>query len=386
MSLQTSFPFNSSSTAPFVSAPKTEGIKYAGSKLKIIPHILKMVRKTGVGSVFDGFSGSTRVSQALAKRGYRVHSNDIAPWSLVFATAYLNNKKSPQEYHDLIQHLNSLNPVDGWFSKNYGGDVGANPNGNAIQPDGSKKPWQRKNTRKLDAIREEIDRLELDDIDKCVALTSLVLAMDKVESTLGHFSSYLKEWSPRSFNDMRLEIPMLWENERDNDVSCENVFDVVSNVNCDLAYYDPPYGSCNEKMPPSRVRYAAYYHIWKTIIKNDRPELFGKVGRRKDTSDTTAGSIFEEFRRNELGRFIVVDAIEKLIQKTPCEWILLSYSSGGRATAKELNEVINDNGKLIETNKVDYQRNVMSLMKWTNKWVSENEKPNREFLFLMQTK
>ena len=89
---------------------------------------------------------------------------------------------------------------------------------------------------------------------------------------------------------------------------------------------------------------------------------------------------------NQSGRFIVADAIEKLIKETPCAWIVLSYSSGGRATKKELSEVINDNGKLIETSKVDYQRNVMSTMKWTNEWVKENEEPNREFLFLIQRK
>ncbi|MCY4038980.1 MAG: DNA adenine methylase [Hyphomicrobiales bacterium] len=385
MNLQDSLLFDNA-PAPFPAPPKTEGIKYTGSKLKIIPRILEIIGKTGATSVFDGFSGSTRVSQALAKQGFQVHSNDIATWSPIFATAYLKNRKTPQEYCDLIQHLNSLKPVDGWFSENYGGDVGANPNGNAIQPDGSKKPWQRKNTRRLDAIREEIDRLELDDADKSVALTSLILAMDKVENTLGHFSSYLKEWSPRSFNDMHLEVPMLWVNDKNNRVSCGDVFDVLPDVKCDLAYYDPPYGSNNEKMPPSRVRYAAYYHVWTTIIKNDRPDLFGKVGRRKDSCDTTASSVFEEFRKNGSGRFIVVDAIERLIKETPCEWIVLSYSSGGRATATELNEVIKDNGKLIETSKIDYQRNVMSSMKWTNDWTRDSEEPNREFLFLIQKK
>ena len=383
MSLQVSPPLDGN-PAFFSSPLKTEGVKYAGSKLKIIPHILEMIKKTGVSSVLDGFSGSTRVSQALAKQNFHVHSNDIATWSLVFATAYLKNKKPPQEYHELIQHLNSLKPVDGWFSKYYGGDVSANPKGNGIQLDGSKKPWQRKNTRKLDAIREEIDRLKLDGVDECVALTSLILALDKVESSLGHYSSYLKDWSPRSFNDLHLEIPMLWVNKKYNKVSSEDVFDVLPDMKCDLAYYDPPYGSNNEKMPPSRVRYAAYYHIWTTVIKNDRPALFGKVGRRKDSCDTEAPSIFEEFRRNGSGRFIVVDAIERLIKKTPCEWIVFSYSSGGRATAKELNEVINDNGKLIETSKIDYQRNVMSTMKWTNDWTRDNEEPNREFLFLIR--
>lgn len=364
--------------------PKTEGIKYVGSKLKILPYILEMVDRTGVGYIFDGFSGSTRVTQALAKQGLRVHSNDVAVWSSVFATAYLKNKKQAHEYKALIDHLNSMKPVDGWFSENYGGDVSSNMNGNAIQPDGSKKPWQRKNTQKLDAIRDEIDKLELNEIERCVALTSLILAMDKVESSLGHFSSYLKEWSARSFNDVRLEVPMLHANDKDNHASCSDIFKIVHEVDCDLAYYDPPYGSNNEKMPPSRVRYAAYYHIWTTIIKNDRPTLFGKVGRRKDSSDKIASSAFEEFRRNRSGQFIVVEVIDKLLRETPCEWIILSYSSGGRATAKELNEVINDNGALVETNKIDYQRNVMTSMKWTNEWARECKEPNREFLFLIQ--
>jgi adenine-specific DNA methylase len=48
----------------------------------------------------------------------------------------------------------------------------------------------------------------------------------------------------------------------------------------DLAYFDPPYGSNNEKRPPSRVRYAAYYHLWTSICRFDRPILFGKAQRR----------------------------------------------------------------------------------------------------------
>ena len=42
----------------------------------------------------------------------------------------------------------------------------------------------------------------------------------------------------------------------------------------DFVYFDPPYGSNNDKMPPSRVRYASYYHIWTSIIKHDKPKIF----------------------------------------------------------------------------------------------------------------
>ena len=39
-----------------------------------------------VRTVIDGFSGSTRVSQALARTGYDTTSNDISVWSEVLAT------------------------------------------------------------------------------------------------------------------------------------------------------------------------------------------------------------------------------------------------------------------------------------------------------------
>ena len=366
-------------------APATEGIKYAGSKLKILPHILRLAGRTGARSIYDGFAGSTRVSQAFAQSGYQVCANDLSAWSAVFATAYLTNTKDPKEYQGLIEHLNALKPIDGWFTAHYGGDVCAGPKGSAIQPDGSKKPWQRKNTRKLDAIRDEIDELHLDAVSRNVALASLILGLDRVDSTLGHYASYLKDWSPRSYNDLRLEVPKLWVNkEGNNKVLSGDIFDSLSAVESDLAYYDPPYGSNNEKMPPSRVRYAAYYHLWTTVVKHDKPALFGKALRREDSSDRAAASLFEEFRKDETGRFIAVDAIERLLARTPCEWILLSYSSGGRATANDLNEVISNHGLLIDMVEVDYQKNVMSAMTWTNAWVAEAEKPNKEFLFLIR--
>ena len=363
-----------------VDAPATEGVKYAGSKLKLLPHILQLAKRTDAKTVLDGFSGTTRVSQAFAKTGYRVLCNDIAAWSEVFGVCYLLNRKSKVDYIELIEHLNTLSPRDGWFTAHYGG------NPTAVQPDGLKKPWQIHNTRKLDAIREEIDRLDLTRVERAIALTSLILALDRVDSTLGHFASYLKEWSPRSFNALTLKVPNLFYTDEQHEVSRRDIFELVDERTVDLAYYDPPYGSNNEKMPPSRVRYASYYHLWSTVCLNDEPELFGKALRRKDTSDTLASSVFEEFRRNErTGRFFAVEAIERLIRNTRARWIILSYSSAGRATASELNEILRDNSSLVEAVGIDYKRNVMAGMKWTHDWVQNAEVPNREFLFLIET-
>ena len=124
--------------------------------------------------------------------------------------------------------------------------------------------------------------------------------------------------------------------------------------------------------------------IWTSVCLFDKPNLFGKANRRKDTSDKVAISIFEEFRRNASGRFIAVEAIEKLIKATQARWIILSYSSGGRATAEELNEVMRSNGRLLDVVELDYKKNVMSGMKWTNEWLRDAELRNREFLFLLE--
>lgn len=364
-----------------VSVPTTEGIKYAGSKLKLLPQILNLAAKTNSKSVLDGFAGTTRVSQALARTGYEVVSNDSSIWSKTFGLCYLKNKKNVGHYEEILDHLNNLTPKDGWFSEQYGGSPSEK---HSTNEDGLKKPFQYHNTQKLDSIRDEIENLNLSETEESVLLTSLILALDKVDSTIGHHASYLNKWSPRSYKTLKLNVPKIFRSEEDHEVFHGDVFDAVENREFDLAYFDPPYGSNNEKMPPSRVRYSAYYHLWTSIILNDKPEVFGKAKRRKDTSDSEAASVFEEFRKDENGKFIAVEAIRRLLAKTNAKHIILSYSSGGRATANSLFEMLESSGKILEFLKIDYKRNVMASMRWTNDWIRENEKRNEEFLFLIE--
>ena len=353
--------------------PDTQGIKYAGSKLKLLPYIVELISGLDIRRVFDGFSGSTRVSQAFARLGYDTVACDIAEWSEVFARCYLLNDREAAAYDQLIDHLNSLKGYDGWFTQHYGGDTG----------DGTKRPFQRKNTQKLDAIRDEIDRLDLGPIEEAVALTSLILALDAVDSTLGHYASYLSSWSPRSHNELKLKVPMVFRSAGDNAVVRDDVFNSMKGRRFDLAYFDPPYGSNNEKMPPSRVRYASYYHLWTTVVRNDRPQLFGRANRREDSRDRLAGSVFEEFRRGEDGRFLSMSAIERLVRDADARYILLSYSSGGRASKEELADIIRSTGRLREIVEVDHRHNVMARMRWTNEWINSDRK-HIEYLFLME--
>jgi adenine-specific DNA-methyltransferase len=137
-------------------------------------------------------------------------------------------------------------------------------------------------------------------------------------------------------------------------------------------------------VPPSRVRYQSYYHVWKTVILNDEPDVFGAASRRADTSDTVAGSVFEEFRQGPSGRFIVIESIDRLIGETECPFVALSYSNGGRATAAELDDVLKSHGNIRQVVKLEYKRNVMSGMRWTNEWLRDSEGKNVEYIFLLE--
>ena len=354
---------------------KTEGIKYLGSKDKLLPYILNIIDGIKPRIVLDGFSGTTRVSQALSLLGYNVIANDLSIWSKIFGYCYLINKKTPDYYQPIIDYLNSLKGIYGWFSEHYGGE----PN-----KTGNKRPWQSHNTMKLDAIRDEIEKISKDEIEKSVLLTSLILALDKVDNTIGHYSAYLKNWSKRSFNTLQLKVPNLIISPNNNFVFQEDIFELLPKVEVDLAYFDPPYGSSNNKMPASRVRYQAYYHIWTTIIKNDKPKLFGKNNRRIDSSDNIFYSPFEDFRKNKEGRYLAEIAIERLVKETKAKYIVFSYSSGGRVSYNELIKIFTKYSKIIEIQKINYKKNVMSAMKWTNQWIENSEDKHQEYLFLLE--
>jgi adenine-specific DNA-methyltransferase len=355
----------------FQSAPYAQTIKYMGSKRKIARYILEMIEEEDfpVKSIFDGFSGSTYVSQYLSNAGFRVHSSDQAIWSKVLGECYLNSSKSDEFYLKIIDHLNSLKPKSGWYTENYGGDP---------KEVTGKKPWQISNTMKLDSIREEIDIISEDEDTKNVLLTSLMIALDKVDNTLGHYAAYLGNWSPRSSNPLVLELPKFSINRGIHKITQGDIFKTVIGNECDIAYFDPPYGSNNELMPPSRVRYNAYYHIWKSICLNDKPELFGVNGRRSDSRDE-GSSIFEEFRTNDKGKYIAVEAIEKLIKMTPNKIVMFSYSSGGRATKEQLLQIFEENSNSYKIQEISHGHNVMKNMSSTGEFL-RNQDSHKEFL------
>ena len=182
-----------------------------------------------------------------------------------------------------------------------------------------------------------------------------------------------------------MRLPKIRNHGTEYLVTRSDALDAVTNSDADLVYLDPPYGSNNDLMPPSRVRYSAYYHLWTTICLNDSPEIFGVNGRREDSRDQFS-SAYEEYKKDGTGRVLSMVAFDRLLSNIRSKHILVSYSSGGRATREQLMDLLCRDRDLVKFLRIDYKENVMSLMTSTAEWVTEKDAKHQEYLILLESK
>lgn len=359
---------------------ETQSIRYSGSKAKILNKIYSVVNPLDITKVLDGFSGSTRVSQLFKGMGYEVHSNDLAIYSKVLAECYLLNKKPKEYYQPIIEELNNLDPVNGWFSEHYGG---YDYNGLSIQSDGKKKPYQIHNAMKLDAIRSKIDLLYPNDcIEKSVLLTSLLLALDKVQNDLGHQVSYLKQWAPKTYNVMELKVPMFFIDEKKHKVCNKDIFSIDGEY--DLVYIDPPYGTSNQQTPTSRVRYFSYYHLWTTIVKNDKPFLFGAAGRREDVSSDSKEGAVSVFESTDIE--VVEKSFIDMLNVLTSKYYLISYSNRSKIPIDRLLELTSKQFLHKDIMLFPHDSNSQAFSLKNGKYQMKYDEENMELLLLLQKK
>lgn len=319
----------------------TEGIKYIGSKNRLMAYIIDTVLAfNNVSTVFDGFSGTTRVGQALRRNNYVVYSNDLSDYSYTFGKCFLevSDPKLIIKAKNIIDYLNTIKGHEGFITKHYSGGSSSIKNGEVIKND--IMFWQKKNTLKADAIRKEIDNYRSNTCLYYILLTSLIFALDKVDNTVGVQQAFLKNsWSKRSFNDLTLTMPNIPVDFKPGRVFKSDTNELVKNIEVDIAYYDPPYTSHN---------YASYYHIWDTIVKNDNPEMSGIINRRKKVNTSLYNS-----------KRFVYKAFSQLIKDTNSKYILISYNNEGLLLFDDLMHIASKKGEVL-INEIDYKRNVMS--------------------------
>lgn len=354
-------------------------IRYSGGKSKILPKISQIINQLDIKTVLDGFSGSGTVSNHFKTLGFQTTSNDLAPYSKVLSETFLLAGDNKKELNEIIQYLNSLIPTDGWFTQNYGGEYN---NGSTIQNDGTKRPFYIEVTQKLDSIREEIDNIySTDCVDKSVVLSSLLLALDPRCNDMGHQVSYLKDWTKSSLKPLNLELPYWKIDNLKHKVYNKDVFDIKDSF--DLVYFDPPYGTANKQTKTTRVRYFSYYHLWTTVVKNDKPELFGVSNRREDvSSDKKEGAIskFEHLNDNT-----VIESFNKLLDFNS-KYTLMSYSNRSKISIPDLIDLIKNKHDIVNIFEFDYKENSQANSTINSKYKINYSEKNKEYLILSKQK
>jgi len=303
-------------------------IKYLGSKRKLLPSILEQVDAVpNCSSVLDLFSGTSRVGHALKEAGYRVIANDHNAYAHMLATCYVQADRDEllEDAQDLVDECNAIVGRPGWFTETFCRQS------RFIHP---------QNGARIDSIREHLESLGLPPELKAVMLVSLMEAADRVDSTTGVQMAYLKQWAKRAMKDMELRVPKLLPQAGPGkgEAHCLDAA-AAAKFKVDVAYLDPPY---------NQHSYLGNYHVWESLVRWDKPEVYGVACKRTDCK--TRKSPFNRKRE-------IADALEKVINQLQAKVVIMSFSNEGYLERTELEAMLADRGD-VTVLEHDYKRYV----------------------------
>jgi adenine-specific DNA-methyltransferase len=325
-----------------MSNTKTVGVKYIGSKQALLDDILGLVREkypVVPARIIDVFTGTTRVAQAFRQAGWNVQSSDLSWASEAYAHAFLlRTAESGRRIPELIATLRTVEPVEGWLTNAYCETTAV------VDPSVRIQMWRRANGAKADAIRDTIAEWEatghISHHEAMILVAALIVALDKVDSSVGVQQAYLKQLAARARGDLDLcDLPFPVERPPGTHI----VGDALTNTYApaDVAYLDPP-----------------YYHIWDSITRWDKPVVGLKTNRRIDrvsgAAEYDAGMVSQwNSKRTALRAF------RTLIERLPVRHVLVSYNDESLIPLEELIEMLRSVWAVVEVHTIAYRRNIM---------------------------
>ena len=291
-------------------------MRYIGNKTRLLPFILRTVRKSGLsgGSVHDAFAGTASVGRALKARGWRVYASDILMSSYVFQRAYVVADTVDETLPEMVRELEAVSPRPGFISEHF------SPTGKE-----GRMYFTPENAAHIDAAREELDvwraAQRISDDSYYVLLAAIIEGADRVANTAGVYASYMKRWQPNARRRFRIqpELPVTGSSP-----ACAYLLDAreaaktVGEV--DLIYIDPPYNS---------RQYVAYYHIPEILARgwsDGPPSVRGKVGLLAGPEGRSEWSHGRRVERLMAG----------LLESTRAGYALVSFNSEGHLAPDRL--------------------------------------------------
>lgn len=308
-------------------------IKYLGSKRRLLDLIGGTIERLARGpTVLDLFSGTARVAHALKRGGFRVVANDHNTYAHVLARCYVAADRDAvdRDARLLIDEFNRLPGRPGYFTETFCERA---------------RFFQPKNGGRIDAIREAIAARDLPPDLEAVLLVSLMEAADRVDSTAGVQMAYLKAWAPRAFNDLHLRMPDVLPRPAAGrcEAHCLDAAEAARQCPADVAYVDPPY---------NQHSYLGNYHVWESLVRWDKPEVYGVACKRVDCRERRSAF-------NSRPRFAA--ALGDLLGTIRAPVIVVSFSNEGwldRGSMESMLGGLFDGRAHVATVAVDYRRYV----------------------------
>ncbi|WP_297898181.1 DNA adenine methylase [uncultured Methanobrevibacter sp.] len=295
--------------------------RYLGSKYKLLQfiHYVTSNIPSKIETIADIFAGTGIVADYF-NNDKKIIVNDILKSNyLIYNTFFSNDEINMGKLENLIEHFNSTAvQEDNYFSEKFGDSFFTN-----------------ENARKIGYIREKIESIAgLNFRERCILITSLIYATDKVANTCGHYDAYRRILDTKK--KIELMIPNLNQNNNANEIYCMDSNDLVKSINADLVYIDPPYNS---------RQYGDTYHLLENLAEWKKPEVVGIAKKMKDRSKT----------KSKYCTVKAPSAFEELIANIDSKYILVSYSNMGekgvgRSNAKisynEILEILQNKGNV----------------------------------------
>jgi adenine-specific DNA-methyltransferase len=268
------------------------------------------------------------VGLALKGAGFRVLANDHNAYGSTLARCYVQADAEDvlTDAERLVREFNRLGGQPGYFTDSF-----------CVKS----RFFQPKNGERVDAIREAIVAKGLPPELEAVMLVSLMEAADRVDSTTGLQMAYLKEWAARAHNDLELRVPAVQPRARHGKGEAHEMdaLAAAESLEADLFYLDPPY---------NQHKYLGNYHIWESLVRWDKPEIYGVACKRVDCR--TRGSVFNS-------RPQIMTAMRKVVTSARAKYLVVSFSNEGYIAREEMEALLGERGP-VTVIEADYKRYV----------------------------
>lgn len=282
--------------------------RYLGNKYKLTSFIEDILaEKCGSFQSFcDIFAGTGVVGYHFNREHIRIISNDFLYSNYAVLKTFLGiTDVNLNKLKEKISLLNSLKPTgENYFSVNFGDTY-----------------FTLENARKIGAIRTKIDELSESENEKLVLLTSLIYAVDKIANTVGHYDAFRKDLDTTN-PLVLLMLNCKPENNRNNEVYCEDANRLIQKISCDVLYIDPPYNS---------RQYCDAYHLLENLVRWEKPAVYG-IAKKMDRDHLKSNYCLKSASR----------AFAELIRHAKCNHILVSYNNTGESKDCRSNARIKD--------------------------------------------